>query len=333
VTDYFDVDPALGGLDDFDRFVAEAHARQLRVVLDFVPSHVSARHPHFEAARSHAESPYVSWFRFQAWPEEYATFFGVETMPQLNHDEPAVRDHLIDAARFWLDRGVDGFRLDYAGGSSYELWAEFRAAVRAHRPDCWLFGEVVDTPDVQRTYEGLFDGCLDFQLSLALRRAFGFGTVRADELARLIDDHEAAFPAHFSRPSFLDNHDLDRIRFISGGDLRRVRIAALCQFALAGPPVVYYGTEVGLSQEFSIHGTDDRHARLPMRWDAGLEDSLVPYYRALADLRQELAGAPRTTLAASADRLSFSRGDIVVELDLGELTGVARRGADVLLRA
>ena len=332
VTDYFAADPGLGTLDDFERVVAEVHRRGLRIVLDFVPSHVSDRHPFFRDARSRPESPYRSWFRFDRWPDEYRTFFGVPTMPQLNHDEASVRRHLIEAAEFWLGRGVDGLRLDYAGGTSYEFWAELRATVREMYPDCWLFGEVVDTPDVQLSYEGLFDGCLDFQLALALRATFGYGDWSAAQLGRFLDEHEAAFPPFFSRPSFLDNHDLNRMLYISGGDTRRLRLAALCQFTLAGPPIVYYGTEVGVSQAADIHDAGDRQARLPMRWGLDQDTELLAFFRELAALRRTLPSEPRETLVADGARLTYARGTVVVELDLAEMSGVARDGGDVLLR-
>ena len=333
VTDYFAVDPTLGSLDDFDRLVTEMRRRGLRLVLDFVPSHVSNRHPAFVAARAEETSPYRSWFRFDEWPDAYQTFFDVATMPQLNHDEVAVREHLVEAALFWLGRGVDGLRLDYAGGASYELWAELRAAARAVAPECWLFGEIVDTPAAQLEYEGLFDGCLDFQLAQALRGALGYRDRNGAELGAFLDAHEAAFPRSFSRPSFLDNHDLNRMLWLTGGDVRWLRAAALCQFTLAGPPIVYYGTEVGLSQQRSIKDAGDRHARLPMLWGGDQDGDLLRFYRELSGLRRVLPPVPRETIAAKGTRLAYARGTITVELDLDGPSALVRDGSDVLLRA
>lgn len=342
VTDFQAVNPELGSLDDFDRLVAEAHGRGIRIVLDFVPSHVSHLHPTFVAARGDERSPYASWYRFDRWPDDYRTFFGVKTMPQLNHDEPAVRRHLVDAACFWLDRRVDGFRLDYARGASFELWAELRVAARSRSPECWLFGEVVDTPAVQLEYEGLLDGCLDFQLAQTLRGAFGYRDVNGVELSAFLDAHEAAFPPNFSRPSFLDNHDMNRIRWIAGGDSARVRAAALCQFTLAGPPIVYYGTEIGLTQEHGIKdrelGGDDRRARLPMLWGEGegVDAGTLAFYGDLAALRREraeLREAPRETIASSESSLAYARGPLVVEIDLAAGSAEIREGRETLLRA
>jgi cyclomaltodextrinase len=339
VLDFQAVEPRLGSLADFDRLVDALHRRGARIVLDFVPSHVSHRHPAFVAAQSDRSSPFTAWFRFGGWPDDYRTFFGVPTMPQLNHDEPAVRAHLVEAARFWLARGVDGFRLDHAHGSSIELWAEFRAAARAAKPDCWLFGEVVETPQTQLEYEGLLDGCLDFELAQALRGTFGYRDRDGAAFARFLDAHEAAFPSDFSRPSFVDNHDMNRLLWIAGGDTRRLKLAALCQFTLGGPPVVYYGTEVGLSQQRAIKevgaGGDDRHARLPMLWGDDRDEDLFAFFRDLSSLRGEradLRSGLRQTVDVRATSLTYARGDLVVELDLSAATGSVRDGRECLIR-
>jgi cyclomaltodextrinase len=339
VTDYLGVEPGLGSLADFDRLVAAAHDSGLRVVLDFVSSHVSSFHPTFAAARSDRSSPYLGWYRFSRWPDAYDTFFGVETMPSLNHANVEVRRHLVEAATFWLERGVDGFRLDYALGSSPEFWAEFRAAVKAAHPDCWLFGEVVETPETQLEYEGLLDGCLDFALVEALRETFGYRTRTPQELAAFLEAQECFFPRFWSRPSFLDNHDMNRFSWIAGGDRRRLHLAALCQFTLPGPPIVYYGTEVGLSQQYAIKDESvwggDRHARLPMLWGADQDAVTLDVFRQLARLRAarpELCDGSTFVVSADEKTLRYTRGPLLVSLDAEAGSGSIADGPDELLR-
>ena len=129
---------------------------------------------------------------------------------------------------------------------------------------------------------------------------------------------------------------MNRLLWIAGGDTRRVKLAALCQFTLAGPPIIYYGTEVGLSQAQPIKGAagnDDRHARLPMLWDGG-DRELLAFMSDLAALRldrQELRTWRRQTLAADETSLAYARGDLVVELDLSAVTGSVRDGAERLI--
>ncbi|MGD8586896.1 MAG: alpha-amylase family glycosyl hydrolase [Chloroflexota bacterium] len=291
-TDYFSVNPRLGNEADIRQLVDQAHARGIRLILDFVANHWGSRHPTFQAAQKDRQSEYHHWYRWKQWPDEYETYFNVRDLPQINVDYPAAREHLLSAARHWLvEYAFDGLRLDYAMGPSHDFWTDLRVAVNQAKPEAWIFGEVVDTPDRQRSYWGQMHGCLDFILQQALRELFGFGEISLPYFDALLERHEAFFPTAYSRPSFLDNHDVDRFLWLVGGDKRKLKLAALCQFTLAGPPIVYYGTEVGLSQEFGMNQPGGRHsmaeARLPMVWGDDQDADLLAYYRWLIDFRRQ----------------------------------------------
>ncbi len=288
MTSLFEIEPRLGSLADFRRLLEEAHQRGLRVLLDFVPNHWSNEHPYFLDAVRKPESPYREWFRFIHWPDEYESFFGVKSLPQVNLRNPEARQYMLDAARFWLEMGVDGYRIDYAIGPSPDFWADFRKVTRAVRPDCWTFGEIVDPPDGQVSFEGLLDGSLDFMLLEALRQALAFGQWDGTRLGGFLERHADYFGPDFSRPSFLDNHDMNRYLWAAGGDKRRLKLAALVQFTLSGPPVVYYGTEVGLSQERDVRQGSrglPEESRLPMLWGKDQDRGLAEFYRLLIALR------------------------------------------------
>jgi glycosidase len=329
-TDLYAVAPELGTLDDFDRLVADAHGRGLRVLLDFVPNHWSREHPTFVEATRDRTSPYVDWYRFKRWPDSYESFFGFRPMPRINYANADARRHVLDAVRFWLDRGADGYRVDYALGPDEDFWADFRVATQG----AWTFGEVVEAPEMQLGFAGLLDGCLDFGLLEALRATFAHEAWSAERFATFLDAHEEFFPDSFSRPSFLDNHDMNRFLWSAGGDVRRLELAALCQFTLAGPPVVYYGTEVGLTQSEDIRAGGfggDRQARLPMLWGSDQDERLFAYFRSLVELRRSLGDAPRRTLHADATRFVYERGDVTVSFDLDRLAcSVTRDGVSLL---
>jgi glycosidase len=289
-TDYRAVNPRLGTLADLRTLVDGAHQRGMHLILDFVANHWGSGHPTFQDAQQNPASPYRDWYHWQQWPDDYDTFFGVRELPRLNLDHPAARDHLLEAARFWAEFGFDGFRLDYAVGPPHAFWAAFRHAVRQVRPDGWIFGEVVEDPDSQLSYRGCFDGCLDFLLTQGLRRTFATGSLNLADFDQFLTLHEAYFPADFSRPSFLDNHDMDRFLWLAGGDVRRLKLAALCQMTLAGPPILYYGTEVGLSQGLPIHHPQSQgmaEARRPMVWGAQQDSALHAWFRDLIRLRRQ----------------------------------------------
>ena len=174
-------------------------------------------------------------------------------------------------------------------------------ATRKARPDSATIGEVVDTPALQRTYEGRLDACLDFVLLQALRGFFAFGDRTATEFEAFLRRHLAFFGDDLVLPSFLDNHDMNRFLWIVGGDARRLKLAALCQFTLPGPPIVYYGTEIGLSQQRDVRSADGsghpEESRLPMPWSAQ-DLGLLGFYRRLVAARREMGslwrGARRT---------------------------------------
>jgi glycosidase len=314
ISDFFEIEPRLGSKLDLKELLDTAHAGGLRVLLDFVPNHVSNLHPAFLAAITDRHSPYVDWFTFHKWPDDYQAYFGVKELPVLNLRCPGARKYILDAAQYWLEFGVDGYRVDFAAGPTPDFWADFRRITRSVRPDCWTFGEMVEPVDDQIAFHGLLDGCLDFTLMEALRQTFAHRRWQAARFISFLDRHEAYFPADFSRPSFLDNHDIDRILWAAGGDMRLLKLAALCQFTLAGPPIIYYGTEVGLSQVTGVRQPDGRglleESRLPMLWGDDQDRSLLAFYTKLVALRNQsacLRRGERTTLLADKQVLAYRR--------------------------
>lgn len=322
-TDLYSVEPRLGSTADLKELLDACHARGMRVLLDFVPNHWSDEHPAFRSALKDENSPYRDWFTFTHWPDEYNTFFGVKNLPQVNLQNPAAREHMLGAALHWLNLGVDGFRLDYALGPAQEFWADFRKQTRAANPECWTFGEVIDPPTDQLAFEGLLDGCLDFNLLEAMRQTFAYGTWDVPHFASFLERHEAFFPAGFSRPSFLDNHDMNRFLWSVKGDTQKLKLAALCQFSLAGAPIVYYGTEVGLSQERDIRQGElgvFEESRLPMLWGAQQNSELLAFYQDLISLRKacpDLSSHERTTLYADDQLLVYRKKSALVVLNIG----------------
>jgi cyclomaltodextrinase len=314
-SDIFEVEPRLGTKQDLQALLTTAHQCGLRVLLDFVPNHLSSLHPAFQQAIAEPDSSYTGWFNFTHWPDKYETFFGVQDLPQVNLRHQPARQYMLDAAKYWLEFGVDGFRLDYAIGPTPDFWADFRRLTRTTQADCWTFGEVVEPPDSQLAFYGLLDGCLDFMLLEAIRQTFAFGRWDAARFASFLDRHESYFPEDFSRPSFLDNHDMNRYLWAVQGDQRRLKIAALCQFTLAGPPVIYYGTEVGLSQRRDVRQGGlglPEESRLPMSWGGEQNANLLEFYRDLIHLRREelaLQHRLRLSLEAEAGCLAYTRGE------------------------
>ncbi len=290
-SDYLRIEPRFGTLADFEELVSYAHALGLRIILDFVANHVSDQHPALKEALSSANNPFTDWCQWEKGPE-YRSYFHVPSMPELNLAPglPA-REHLFEAARYWLGLGVDGYRLDYAIGPGLDFWVEFRKVCREVNPEVWTFGEVTRPADQQLSFAGGMDGTLDFLGCQALRETFAFRSKPLSWFAGFLQASQAYFPREFSRPAFLDNHDMNRFLLAAGGSLQRLKLALSWLYLLPGQPLVYFGTESALSQAMSIH---DPHAigfdqsRLPMNWDdVEKHRDMAEHIRTLSAFREQ----------------------------------------------
>ena len=212
ISNYWRIEPRLGTEADLRKLLDLAHAKGLHVLLDFVANHCSNQHERFQSALAGEESA-IAWFKWKTFPE-YESFYDVPEMPCLNLElgSPA-RAHLLEVARHWLRFGADGYRLDYANGPAREFWVEFQQACQEVNPDCWTFGEVVAPADEQISFAGSMHGTLDFLTCQAIRETFATGNWSLSRLAAYLENYWAAYPREFSRPAFIDNHDMNRFFF------------------------------------------------------------------------------------------------------------------------
>lgn len=281
VADYDTIEPRLGGDEALHALVEGARKRGIRVLLDLVCNHLSNQHPIFVDAATSADSPYRDWFTFdERFSQGYRCFFNVKTMPKINLETAAAREWMIETAIKQLRRfDIDGFRLDVADGAGPNFWTHCRPRLRAVKPDCVLIGEVVDVPTRLRMYKGRLDGCLDFPLNEALRLTFGWDSWYEQRLTGFLERHQNYFGADFVLPSFLDNHDMDRFSLIVGNDADKLKRAVETQMNLSNPPVILYGTEVGLRQRVSTRESTLDQCRVPMVWGEAQDQDLLDFYK------------------------------------------------------
>lgn len=269
------------------QFIAASHQRGIRVILDFVANHTSDEHPLFREARRDPSSPAGRMYTIGDWPPYgYRAYAAVRNMPELATERDEVRRYLIDAARNWIGSfGADGLRLDYMPGPSHAFWTEFQRGIKQHYPDALTLGEITDTPEAIATYAGRIDGYMDFPLSGMLRRVFAQRIAPLSDLLAFLVQRAPSLPAQMCRATLLDNHDSHRFLWLAEGDTRRLQLASLCQMTLDGAPIIYYGTEVGLSQYADAH-KENAYARAPMFWQEGFQDRrLLEHYRQIIALR------------------------------------------------
>lgn len=285
--DFRQVGRRVGGPAALHRLVDCAHARDIKVLLDLALNHCSWRNSLFLDAQQRAASSYHDWFTFLEWPARYQSFFGSAYLPELNTRNPEVVRYLCDTAAWYLSEfDVDGFRLDYALGPPMLFWSELRRRTRAVKADAYTVAEATTGPSGLRAFEGRLDGCLDFPMLQAFRRFFVHDSWDAAAFHRFVEQHDSYFRPEFSRPTFLDNHDMNRFLWSAGNDVRRLKLAATCQFSLPQPPIIYYGTEVGLSQENDTQDIGFAASRLPMLWGDRQNLGLLDFYRALVRVRK-----------------------------------------------
>jgi alpha-glucosidase len=298
VADYCDVDGIFGSLADFDRLVAEAHSGGLKLILDFVPNHTSNQHPWFLQSRSSRDNSKRDWYIWKhagkdgGVPNNWLSHFGgsawewdeatkqyychsfLKEQPDLNWRNPAVKQAMYEVLRFWLERGVDGFRVDvlwllikddqfrdnpvnlgYVPGEPshhrllplytadrpevHAIVTEMRNLIDAY-PDRVLIGEIYLPIERLVAYYGcdLKGAHLPFNFQL-IQSAWN-----ALSIARIIEEYEAALPQDAWPNWVLGNHDKARIASRIGE--AQARVAAMLLLTLRGTPTIYYGEEIGM---------------------------------------------------------------------------------------
>jgi glycosidase len=308
-TDHFRIDPRLGDDDDFDRLVAAARDRGIRVLLDGVFNHVGREHPAFQAALADRDSPEAALFELGD-DGDVEVFEGHDALVALDHGSDATVELVTRVMTHWLDRGADGWRLDAAYSVPAAFWTRVLPAVRERHPDAWILGEVIHGEYAELVEASTVDAVTQYELwqgiwhSIAERNLF--------ELQHAIGRHNALLTA-FTPYTFLGNHDVTRIATAVGADLVPHALAVLC--TVAGTPALYAGDEYGAEgvKEERIGGDDAIRPALPELPPA--REDLSDHERATLDLHRELLAIRRRhpwLTRAQTDVVEVENGTIVL---------------------
>lgn len=256
-TDQFQIDPRLGTIEDFEALVSACRIRGIRVVLDGVFNHVGAQHPLFVTALQNGPaSPEAALFRID-WAApggpQPAVFEGHDSLVALDHNNPAVADYVVDVMSFWLDRGIDGWRLDAAYAVDPAFWSVALPRVRARHPETWIVGEVIHGDYAEFVAQSGVDSVTQYELWKAI-----WSSVKERnffELDWTLTRHNV-FLETFTPATFVGNHDVTRIASAVGHDLAEVALVIL--MTVGGIPAIYYGDEQGLTgvKEERVGGDD-----------------------------------------------------------------------------
>ena len=300
VTDYMNIDPQYGTIEDFESLMRAAHDKNIRVIVDMVINHTSSKHPWFLAATDYLKGlsageepdvsacPYVNYYHFSkekkdnTWYAVNGTEYYYEgsfwsEMPDLNLSDKALMDEIYDVADFWMDKGVDGFRMD-APLHYEENDTEFNTSVlndlfehcRSKNPDFYMVSEVWASEKIIEDYYGsntpsMFDfsfGQAEGDLIKTAR-----GSEKAQSMVQTMVQYERARETVYSdyiNAPFLTNHDMNRVSNALNGKTKDMKMAAALLLSMKVSPFIYYGEELGMLSK----GTKDENKRLPMYWSS-----------------------------------------------------------------
>ncbi len=321
--DYKVPDPMLGTLADFREMVNAAHDRGIRVILDGVYSHTGSNSRYFnkngafdgKGAYQSQESPYHSWYNFQSWPHSYTSWWNFDTLPTVNKMDPEFIKFIItgedSVIAFWLNQGIDGFRLDVADELPDEFLKLLYNRVKEINPDAYVLGEVWEDASNKQAYgkrrqyftNAELDSVMNYPFRTAIlnfMRGFDSGKGLRDTVMSIVENYPAEVVA--CNMNLLGTHDTPRILTALVDDFdgsreekarrrlsrnqydvahERLLLASFLQFTLPGSPSIYYGDEA------CMEGYKDPFNRRPFPW--GREDEeFLSHFRRLGQLRRKV---------------------------------------------
>lgn len=318
IQDYRDIDPEYGTMDDFDELLQQLHSREMKIVLDMVLNHTSSEHSWFRESASSKDNPKRDWYIWRdgkrpngkkppnnwksmtggpAWKyyentDQWVYFHFLPFQPDLNYRNPEVKEEMLDTCRFWLDKGVDGFRLDIFhtlyeredlkdNPFTFQLFPsddeessffqnhlydahlpetmEFSKDLRSlineyENPQRFLVGEISGNMNILKHYYGPKNN----GLNMVFLFQFTSTPFEAKKFANLIKQIEQNFAYPYTPTYVLGNHD--RMRYITryGNDRVKARLLATLQLTLRGVPFIYYGEEIGMENiKFKLNTSED----------------------------------------------------------------------------
>ncbi len=270
--DYYKIDHILGSNEDFKALLEAAHANGVKVVVDGVFNHTGRGFFAFNSILEvEDQSPYKDWYRVKKFPleafsegkaENFEAWWDMKELPEFNTDNPEVRRYIMEVARYWIEQGIDGWRLDVPGEIDDDaFWGEFRAVVKTANPDAYILGEIWEA-DPRWVGDGHFDGLMNYPVREAVLD-FLNGKINADKFAHQVESLFDVYQRQHLYAMYvpLGSHDVPRMRTELGGDLDKVKLAFLYQFAYPGAPAIYYGDEIGME------GGKDPQNRRAFPWD------------------------------------------------------------------
>lgn len=296
VTDFYDIDPVYGTLDDFREFLAACDERGIKVIMDLVLNHSSSKHPWFQEACAYLkdlgeaepnaeECPYFDYYHFSK--EEQSGYYKVagtdwyyegqfwSEMPDLNLDCEALREEIAKITEYWLNMGVGGFRLDavkeyYTDGQqeNIDFLAWLTDTVKNQKEDAYLVGEAwLNINEYSRYYASGMDSLFNFAFAgaegIIAKVMNGTSAEKYGTACASLQETFGQYNENYIDAPFYTNHDMARSvgYYVGENSLDRVKMASALNLFMSGSAFVYYGEELGMKGSGK-----DENKRAPMYW-------------------------------------------------------------------
>lgn len=304
--DFYKVDPHLGSMEDLQNLVKEAHKNNIKIILDYVVNHTGYNSPWL------TDGKHNNWFH----PEQPITDFNnteqLENgwlcgLPDLNQENPEVKNYLITNALWWIDNtGIDGMRLDTVRHVPKDFWKDFSKAIKTKYPKFYLLGEVWndDVSYLQQYIDSGIDGVTNYSIFNGITNTFK-NDGSANSLVTAIEN-ESKFTNPTLNGIFIDNHDNKRF-ITAAGENGEAYLKLALAFELTYPsiPIIYYGTEIAMD------GGDDPDNRKDMDWNKTKNSNILTFYKKLISLRNSIPALKSSeidVLDYDSNYIAYSRG-------------------------
>ena len=318
--DYAKVDPAFGDRKILAKLVKDLHDRNIKIILDGVFNHSGYEFWAFQdIVQKGEESNYKDWYYIKSYPivklweqdkdhpANYSCWWGVNTLPQLNMDNEATRNYIIEVCKGWMKLGIDGWRLDVPNEIKNKLfWKEWSKAISEANPEAYTTGEIWDNPKDWIGENGVFTAVMNYHgFRVPVMLYFTGQKIKLSEFDKMLKERRAEFPHSVNcglqnllsshdtarilsaiKNKDKDDHDKEKANYDKGSasseDIAKYKTIIAFQMTYVGAPMIYYGDEIGMT------GGKDPDCRRPMKWDEKDQNlDILNHYKKLIKIRNE----------------------------------------------
>ena len=290
-SDYFNIDPQFGTVEDVKELVNKAHEKDIKIILDAVFNHSGEDFFAFkDVLKNQENSKYKDWYFIDSYPvsrqnENYYTFGHKHfNMPKLNTNNSEVKEYLLNVGEYWVKEiGIDGWRLDVCDEIGHDFWRAFRKRVKSVNKDAVIIGEIMHEANSFLKGDQL-DSIMNYPFKNAVTDFFAKKEISSNEFSDILAANRMLYMDSVTKQmwNLIDSHDTKRFLTECNDDLESMKLAVAFQFTYLGVPYIYYGDEIGMN------GGDDPFNRRCMIWDEKDQNSdMFEYFKKMIKIRKE----------------------------------------------